>query len=474
MFHRLSLTLLSIIGVSLLIACSGGGDGDGDGGNLPPPPPPPPSAPTITSVDPSPVNGSDFDQMIRVKGMGFINNPTVVFNSSEITNLRVPAEKVTYLSSTELNVAVTTTTLMDSWTVKVVNPDEQSSNIFAFDVVSPRTYANTYPYNTASVGDVDPWGFNVRTAMSYVAWRINQAAASDSAPYFFSNTMNGGIWGEADHWDDNIAVMQTVSMNYHVDDIPSPGAIAQWNAADLSTTATSGHVAYVEKVNDDGSVDISEYNRKGDHKFSFRLGIRPTRFIHTPLVVFDGEFNGWTSFYYLNDNPYVASPGPGISTGNAYHVAVGGHPGAYLGTTHTIYYGDTIWTGAIKSTYTYDPVTMGEIKSLAVSMDMTMMSLGETAWQLVIEQGGIRYYSVPFGAFSGSWSTGRSVDLTASKFDTNPWAGNAGILPDGNTPNLSRTGKSLKFGVVVGNRYDVPGSSTAIHGIDNFALTINR
>ena len=105
---------------------------------------------------------------------------------------------------------------------------------------------------------------------------MNRDASTRIAPYFFRNDMKGDgrLWGNAGHWDEN-----AVSLGYRVDQLPEVGAIAQWNSTDLANGGL-GHVAYVEMVNSDNSVDVSEYNHQLDHKFGYRLNISPPRFIH--------------------------------------------------------------------------------------------------------------------------------------------------------------------------------------------------
>lgn len=60
------------------------------------------------------------------------------------------------------------------------------------------------------------------------------------------------VWGDAHSWDEGAR-----AMGYLVDHIPIVGAIMQSNAGEL------GHVAFVEKVNPDGTWEISEMNAKG-------------------------------------------------------------------------------------------------------------------------------------------------------------------------------------------------------------------
>jgi surface antigen len=125
----------------------------------------------------------------------------------------------------------------------------------------------------------DDWGFFNRECTSYVAWKMNQDAGTTSRPYFFSNSMRGGQWGNAENWDSN-----AVKIGFLVDHHPAVGAIAQWEAADLKSSP-GGHVAYVEAVNADGSVNVSEFNYHLNHNFDIRskengYTVWPPRFIH--------------------------------------------------------------------------------------------------------------------------------------------------------------------------------------------------
>jgi hypothetical protein len=200
----------------------------------------------------------------------------------------------------------------------------------------------------------------------------------------------------------------------------------------------------------------------------------PTAVVQAALSVTDGEFTSWLSFSFVTDDPYSPAAGPGTSSGSVSRSASGGHPGAWLAVTHSFTSGDTIWTGGVKSDLSHDPATGGAFATVSVTADVAMLSSGASAWQVVVDQGGRRYYSFPFGTFSGTWATVSAACLTAADFDTNPWAGNAGVAPDGNRPDFSSAGAPLRFGILVGNRLDGPGTATASHGVDNFALTLGN
>ncbi len=88
----------------------------------------------------------------------------------------------------------------------------------------------------------DPWGYDIRNCTSYVAWRVAKE---------FGVSVAG--WGNADTWDNN------ASGKYTVDTTPEPGDIAVWD---------SMHVAFVEAVNSNGSVKVSQYNAGLDGNYS--------------------------------------------------------------------------------------------------------------------------------------------------------------------------------------------------------------
>ena len=69
-------------------------------------------------------------------------------------------------------------------------------------------------------------------------------------------------WGNANTWDDYAR-----ASGYSVDNIPSAGAVFQTDGYGH----TIYHVAYVESVNDDGSVVISEMNYRGWNVASTRV-----------------------------------------------------------------------------------------------------------------------------------------------------------------------------------------------------------
>ena len=86
----------------------------------------------------------------------------------------------------------------------------------------------------------DDWGMYNRECVSYTAFRV--AASGRHMPYW------GGI-GNANQWDDN-ARAAGIPTDYS----PRAGDVA------ISNAGYYGHAMYVESVNGDGTINISQYN----------------------------------------------------------------------------------------------------------------------------------------------------------------------------------------------------------------------
>ncbi|CAN5396728.1 hypothetical protein BH09PAT4_BH09PAT4_00200 [soil metagenome] len=108
---------------------------------------------------------------------------------------------------------------------------------------------------------VDTWGMYNRECVSYTAWKI--ASTGRYMPYW------GGV-GNAKLWPDNAR-----RAGIPVDDNPRVGDVA------ISTRGTYGHSMYVETVNSDGTITVSQYNAAWDGNFSTaRVYTAGLQFIH--------------------------------------------------------------------------------------------------------------------------------------------------------------------------------------------------
>ncbi len=92
-----------------------------------------------------------------------------------------------------------------------------------------------------SIWNPNTGGYGYRNCTDYVAWKIRSEG----------RYVPGGL-GNAKNWDDN----------YPSSGTPHPGDAA------VSNAGTYGHVMYVEAVNGNGTIVISDYNRAGTGKYS--------------------------------------------------------------------------------------------------------------------------------------------------------------------------------------------------------------
>lgn len=129
---------------------------------------------------------------------------------------------------------------------------------------SPRP-ANSYPdrwCNIAMDSVIDSWGMYNRECVSYTAWKVYESGRH--MPYW------GGI-GNANQWDENAR-----NAGIPVDGSPRPGDVA------VSNAGYYGHVMYVESVNPNGTINISQYNANlnGTYSEVYNLGTSGLVFIH--------------------------------------------------------------------------------------------------------------------------------------------------------------------------------------------------
>ena len=111
---------------------------------------------------------------------------------------------------------------------------------------STYTGYNTYPWQADCPGRQDAYGTTINgmyiggyvcECVSYAGWKVYEAYGVVLA------------WGNANYWDDRARMF-----GYRVDHTPEAGSIGQLD------DALYGHVWWVESINADGSVNVTEYN----------------------------------------------------------------------------------------------------------------------------------------------------------------------------------------------------------------------
>ncbi len=87
---------------------------------------------------------------------------------------------------------------------------------------------------------VDPWGMYSRQCVSYTAWKVEQKTGN--MPYW-------GGYGNANQWPGNAQ-----AAGIPVSSVPRAGSVG------VLMAGAYGHVVWVESVNSDGTINISQYN----------------------------------------------------------------------------------------------------------------------------------------------------------------------------------------------------------------------
>jgi surface antigen len=153
----------------------------------------------------------------------------------------------------------------------------------AFAAAPAQAAGNDYPYRYDTTSRIDPWTFTRRQCVSFAAWRLAQRGSAVVA------IVRG--WGNAKDWDNHAA-----NRRIRVTTVPKVGAIAQWNAAERSSTYTAGvsrptgwvqagsygHVAVVRTVHTDGTVTVEQYNGTGDRSYSTKR-LKAPRYLYIGL-----------------------------------------------------------------------------------------------------------------------------------------------------------------------------------------------
>lgn len=126
--------------------------------------------------------------------------------------------------------------------------DEVSAEIYnkRLALAGYRTGTSGYPFAASEPDLGDYWGFATRECTSYAAWYWNARLGKS-----WYNTRPGS--GSAWNWP---ALAQ--DQGYSVNSTPQVGAIVSWDRGGIF--GQYGHVAIVEKVNSNGTINVSEYN----------------------------------------------------------------------------------------------------------------------------------------------------------------------------------------------------------------------
>jgi uncharacterized protein YfaP (DUF2135 family) len=98
------------------------------------------AAPSISSVSPNPVTGSNSSQPFTISGSNFLSGANVTLRDLS-AGQTFPNRAASSFTSTQIVLNPIFTTAAHLWSVEVINPDSQSSGQFQFQVVAPSAAA---------------------------------------------------------------------------------------------------------------------------------------------------------------------------------------------------------------------------------------------------------------------------------------------------------------------------------------------
>lgn len=130
-------------------------------------------------------------------------------------------------------------------------PEKDRPDYVAPVVATQRTTTSVgVSASASSASTIIPTNYNAKAGNAY-AW-------GNCTWYVYNLRPDiGSFWGNASSW-----AYSARAAGYRVDNTPAVGAIAQWNSGAYGMSGW-GHVAYVESVNGDGTITVSEMNVRG-------------------------------------------------------------------------------------------------------------------------------------------------------------------------------------------------------------------
>ena len=122
----------------------------------------------------------------------------------------------------------------------------------------------------------DVFAFAPYNCTSYVSFMMNKMSGTLEPPYAFQNIKNGyKSLGNANTWDDGL-----LERGFVVNNNPKVNSIAVWESFSKGA-GENGHVALVEEVNPDSTVNISEYNWYPNYLgYNERYNVKADKYVH--------------------------------------------------------------------------------------------------------------------------------------------------------------------------------------------------
>jgi hypothetical protein len=250
------------------------------------------SAPTVSSISPSTVTGSSSSTTFTVSGSNFASGAKVqvgyASNGYTFTNTSTNA---TYVNTSTLTVPITTQTQANTWRVRVINPDGQTSSGYVSLVVnapadttlpsiaisSPVASGGTYSTGTATVNVSGTASDNVGVTM--IIWDNNRGGGGTA-----SGTTNWSASGIALQSGSNVITVDvydaagntkttSITVNYSVADTTLPSIAISSPVASGETFSTGNATVTVSGTATDnvGVVSVYVANNRGSAQFASGL-----------------------------------------------------------------------------------------------------------------------------------------------------------------------------------------------------------
>jgi len=167
------------------------------------------AAPIISNVSPSTYPASGSNQTMTINGSNFQTGATLTFRDPQGNSIASTASKLTFVSSSQISYQFNNANDPGAWTVKVNNPDGQSSNTISFTVtpaapsisnVSPSTYPASGSNQTMTINGSnfqsgatltfrDPQSNSIASTASKLTF-----ISSSQISYQFNNGSDRGTW----------------------------------------------------------------------------------------------------------------------------------------------------------------------------------------------------------------------------------------------------------------------------------------
>ena len=145
---------------------------------------------------------------------------------------------------------------------RVLHPDAEL-------VAAAQPDGDTYPAALANApqdSTVDPWGMDNRECVSYVAWMVHQTY--NDMPYWY------GAGADAKNWP-----KLAQSSGFNVSSIPKVGDVAIQQPTGAATSNSSpdnaGHAMWVQQVDTDGTIVVSQYNGNSKSPGTYSISTVP-------------------------------------------------------------------------------------------------------------------------------------------------------------------------------------------------------